>query len=326
MQGLWLEGGRVTFRADLPLPQPPAGEALIKVRCAGVCNTDLEMLRGYYPFTGIPGHEFVGQVVSPGEWQGRRVCGEINVACGRCARCRAGLRTHCEQRTALGISGRNGAFAQYLSLPLENLHPVPDSVPDDEAVFVEPLAAALQMTRQVHVRPADAVAVLGDGKLGLLCAQVLALSGCRLLAVGRHPAKLAVLAARGIQTAVLDECELDGPRDYDIVVECTGRPQGFELARRLLRPQGTLILKSTYAGQVTLDLSRLVVDEITVVGSRCGPFAPALDLLARHLVDVRSLVHAHYPLQDGLSALERAGRPGTLKVILDIPAGEEFNA
>jgi threonine dehydrogenase-like Zn-dependent dehydrogenase len=313
----------LTFRADLPLPQPPAGEVLIQVRRAGVCNTDLELLHGYYPFTGIPGHEFVGEVISEGEWQGQRVCGEINIACGRCARCRAGLKTHCEQRTALGISGRDGAFAQYLCLPLENLHPVPDSVPDDEAVFVEPLAAALQVTRQVHVRPTDRVVVLGDGKLGLLCAQVLALSGCHLLAVGRHPAKLAVLAARGIQTALVDASELDMLRDQDIVVECTGRAQGFDLARRLLRPQGTLILKSTYAGQLTLDLSRLVVDEITIVGSRCGPFAPALDLLSRRLVDVRSLVHAHYPLQDGLAAIEHARRPGALKVILDIQPGEE---
>jgi len=314
MQGLWLENQRLAFRTDLPEPQPQAGEALVRVSLAGICNTDLELVRGYYPFSGIPGHEFVGVIVSPGERQGSRVCGEINIACGACAQCRAGRKTHCERRTALGIANRNGAFTEYLSLPYENLHGVPEAVPDDEAVFVEPLAAALEITRQVHVHPTDTVVVLGDGKLGLLCAQVLALTGCRVWGLGRHRDNLALLAARGIRTALAGEAPL---LQADVVVECTGNIDGFQLARQLLRPQGTLVLKSTYAGQAQVDLSRIVVDEITLVGSRCGPFAPALDLLARRLVDVRSLIHARYLLSAGAAAFERAQQPGTLKVILE---------
>lgn len=316
MLGLWLEDKRLSLRHDLPAPQPPPGEALVRVLCAGICNTDVELTRGYYPYRGVLGHEFVGVVESDGEWRGARVCGEINAACGACASCRAGRRTHCERRTVLGIVDRDGAFAEYLTLPVENLHAVPEAVPDDEAVFAEPLAAALEITQQVHVRPDDRVVVVGDGKLGLLCAQVLALTGCDLTAVGRHPGKLEVLARRGIRTALAGEVPV---LRADMAVECTGSPAGFELARSLLRPRGTLVLKSTYAGSITVDLSRVVVDEITLVGSRCGPFAPALGLLARRQVDVRSLIHARYPLQDSLAAMERAVQPGVLKVLLEMP-------
>lgn len=316
MLGLWLENCSLSLRADLPIPRPPAGEALVRVSCAGVCNTDVELTRGYYPHRGVLGHEFVGVVETEGEWHGVRVCGEINASCGECAPCRAGRRTHCERRTVLGIVNRDGAFAEYLTLPFENLHAVPQSVPDDEAVFAEPLAAALEITQQVHVRPDDAVVVIGDGKLGLLCAQVLALTGCDLTAVGRHRDKLDVLARRGIRTALAIEAPA---LRADVAVECTGSPAGFELARGLLRPRGTLVLKSTYAGSITVDLSRVVVDEITLVGSRCGPFTPALGLLARRQVDVRSLIHARYPLQDALAAMERAVQPGVLKVLLKVP-------
>ena len=296
------------------MPQPPPNEALIRVVRAGICNTDLELVRGYYPYRGVLGHEFVGIVESEGEWHRRRVCGEINAACGECAQCRAGRNTHCDRRTVLGIVNRDGAFAEYLTLPFENLHAVPDSVPDDEAVFTEPLAAALEITQQIQIRPTDEVVVLGDGKLGLLCAQVLALTGCHLLALGRHPKKLALLAARGIRTALVTEAP---DMRADVVVECTGSVGGFDLARKFLHPRGMLVLKSTYAGSASVDLSRVVVDEITVVGSRCGPFAPALDLLGRKLVDVRSLIHARYPLREGLAAMECAQQPGVLKVVLE---------
>ncbi|MBI3177504.1 MAG: alcohol dehydrogenase catalytic domain-containing protein, partial [Chloroflexi bacterium] len=205
MLGLWLDSQRLTLRADLPVPQPPAGEALIRVLKAGICNTDIELTRGYYPYTGVLGHEFVGVVESEGQWKGRRVCGEINATCGQCEQCLNGRRTHCEERTVLGIVNRAGAFAEYLALPFENLHIVPDSVSDDEAVFTEPLAAALEITQQTQIRPSDTVIVIGDGKLGLLCAQVLALTGCKLLALGRHRSKLDILTPRGIRAALGDD-------------------------------------------------------------------------------------------------------------------------
>jgi len=315
MQGIWLQNQQAVFRADLPVPQPQAGEARVRVLKAGICNTDLELLRGYYPFNGIIGHEFVGVVESEGEWQGKRVCGEINIACGVCRQCRAGRPTHCERRSTLGLHSRHGAFANYLTLPYVNLQMVPAAVTDDEAVFTEPLAATVEILEQVHLRPTDAVVVLGDGKLGLLCAQVLSTTGCNLLALGKHASKLKILEARGIRTALITDAP---PFRADLVVECTGHANGFELACQFLRPRGTLVLKSTYAGSLTVDMSRLVVDEITLIGSRCGPFAPALDLLARKRVDVTSLIQARYPLREGVRALENAGRPGVLKVILDI--------
>ena len=318
MRGLWLEGKAVRLRDDVPTPVPPPGEALVRVLAAGVCNTDLELVRGYYPFTGIPGHEFVGRVESaPGavEWEGRRVVGEINASCGRCAACAAGRRTHCERRTVLGIVNRHGAFAEYLSLPVENLHEVPASLRDDEAVFTEPLAAALEMQAQVDVGPGESVVVVGDGKLGNLVAQTLALTGCTLTVIGRHAAKLALLAKRGIATGGADAIRAG---EADIAVECTGNPDGLELARRAVRPRGTIVLKSTYAGRTSLDISRIVVDEITLVGSRCGPFAPALRLLAERRVDVAPLVHARFALGDAVAAFGEAARPGVLKVLVEM--------
>jgi threonine dehydrogenase-like Zn-dependent dehydrogenase len=317
MRALWLEDRSLRLRDGLPTPEVPAGEALVRVDLAGVCSTDLELVRGYYPFTGVPGHEFVGRVEkAPGaeRWEGRRVVGEINAVCGTCAACAAGRRSHCERRTVLGIVGRHGAFAERLALPVENLHEVPGAVPDEVAVFTEPLAAALEIQEQVQVGAGDRAVVIGDGKLGNLVAQTLALTGCTLTVVGRHRAKLALLAARGIATGGPDGVR---PGQADLAVECTGNPEGLELARAAVRPRGTIVLKSTYAGRASLDIARLVVDEVTLVGSRCGPFAPALDLLAGGRVDVGPLVHARFPLHRAAAAFEEAARPGVLKVLIE---------
>src|SRR3989454_8638082 len=316
MQALWLEDSRLRVRDDVPIPEPPSGEALVRVRHAGICNTDIELTRGYYPFTGIPGHEFVGVVEqAPSALAGRRVVGEINAVCGACGACLAGRRTHCERRTVLGIVSRHGAFADYLVLPAQNLHPVPDAVSTDAAVFTEPLAAALEIQEQVPIGPHDRVLVVGDGKLGQLVAQTLALTGCALLVVGRHDAKLAPLAARGIETGRADRATRG---EFDVAVERTGNPQGFAVAQRAVRPRGTVVLKSTYAGALTFDASAVVVHELTLVGSRCGPFAPALRLLAERRVDVEPLVHARHPLAPAVTAFQDPPRPRGLKVLLGI--------
>ncbi len=316
MRAVWLEDRRLHLRDDAPIPEPPAGEALVRVLCAGICNTDIELVHGYYPFTGVLGHEFVGVVEQgPAALVGRRVVGEINAVCGACSACLAGRRSHCERRTVLGIVRRHGAFADHLTLPAENLHPIPDAVSTDAGVFTEPLAAALEIQEQVPIGSRDRVLVVGDGKLGQLVAQTLALTGCTLLVVGRHDAKLALLAARGIETGRADRA-MRG--EFDVAVECTGNPDGFAVAQRAVRPRGTLVMKSTYAGALTLDAAAVVVQELTLVGSRCGPFAPALRLLAEGLVAVQPLIHARYPLDDALAAFEHAQRPGVLKVLLDI--------
>jgi threonine dehydrogenase-like Zn-dependent dehydrogenase len=316
MKGLTLSNGQLALRNDLPLPISPDGEALIRVERAGICKTDLELVKGYYPFDGILGHEFVGTVEEgPPDFVGQRVVGEINAVCGRCAACRQARPTHCTDRTVLGIVNRDGAFAEHLSLPVANLFPVPDSIGLDEATFTEPLAAALQVLEQVHIRPTDQVLVIGDGRLGLLIAQVMGLTGCALLVQGHHQHKLDILGARGISTTV--EPDYD-PGVFDLAVECTGSPQGFADARRAVRARGTIVMKSTYAGYLTLDASSLVVDEITLIGSRCGPFAPALQLLEQQRIDVTSLVTARYPLDEALPAMEHAGRRGVLKVLLDV--------
>ena len=316
MRGLWLEAGSLKLAEDVPTPGPAPGEALIRVLCAGICNTDLELVRGYYPFAGIPGHEFVGRVVSaPGTagWTGKRVVGEINAACGSCDACRAGRRTHCEKRTVLGIKGRHGAFAELLTLPVANLHEVPDGIPDEIAVFTEPTAAALEVQEQVRIGPTERVVVIGDGKLGQLLAQTLALTGCDLFVVGRHPAKLERLSARGIRGGVAAEVV---PRRADVAVECTGNAEGIALALRAVRPRGTVVLKSTYRGEATLALSPIVVDEISLVGSRCGPFEPAMALLSQGRIEVASLVDARYPLVDAVAAFDHAARPGAMKVLV----------
>ncbi len=316
MKGLWLENNQLQLRTNIPNPEPLPGEALVRVLRAGICNTDLELKRGYYPYTGILGHEFVGIVEQgPEHLLNQRVVGEINAVCGSCRFCRSGQPTHCENRTVLGIVNRHGAFADYLCLPVNNLHPVPDNVITDVATFTEPLAAALEIQQQVALGANDRVLVVGDGKLGQLVAQTVALTGCDLLVIGRHQDKLANLAARGIKTGLAKNVT---DKAFDVSVECTGNPEGFAIARRALRPRGTLVLKSTYAGNLSLDASSLVVDEITLIGSRCGPFGEALQLLATEKVDVKPLIHSSYPLTEAIAAFELAQRRGVLKVLLEM--------
>ena len=306
-------GDSTTSLVEIAAPEP-RGEALVRVVLSGICNTDLEIARGYAGFRGTIGHEFVGVIEDPGGGplaRGRRVVGEINAGCGSCARCAGGDPRHCATRTVLGIVGRDGAHADLLRLPARNLLPVPDGVPDEHAVFVEPLAAACGVLERCPLEPGAAIAIFGDGKLGLLCA--MALSPHAPLLVGKHPAKLAL--ARGIETASLDEARRRG-RAFDIVIEASGGPSGFELALDLLRPQGTLVLKSTFHGGAPIDAARIVVDEIRVVGSRCGRFAPALDLLARGAVDVGPLISEVVSLDRAEDAMRRAAAPGVLKVLL----------
>ncbi len=315
MKALWLENQTVTYRDDVPVPEPGPGEALIRMRLAGICSTDLEMTKGYYPFTGVLGHEFVGDVVeaSDPDWVGARVVGEISIVCGQCRHCRAGRSSHCLHRKTLGIKDYDGVFSEYLRLPLENLHRVPDSVPDEQAVFTEPLAAALEIHEQIHIHPTDRTLIVGAGRLGQLIAQTLALTGCDLGVVARHDYQREILTQRGIVTVAEDEIGLG---EMDLVVEATGAPGGFDLARRAVRPRGTLVVKSTYADDLTVDFSSLVVDEVRVVGSRCGPFDPALRLLESNQVDPTPLIMARYPLSEGLAALGHAARPGVFKVLL----------
>lgn len=302
--------GELKLVRDYPMPLVPAGEALVRVKRAGICNTDLEILKGYHNYHGVLGHEFVG-VVESGERRGERVVGEINAYCGACPTCARGDVTHCPHRTTLGIRGRDGAFAEYLTLPARNLHRVPANVSDEQAVFVEPLAAACEITERAHIRPTDRVCVIGDGKLGLLCAQVLRLTGCDLLAIGRHEDKLALLRACGIATTT----DADAVREpFDVVVDSTGNAGGLELARKLTRPRGTLVLKSTFHGAQEIAFAPFVVDEIAILGSRCGPFPPALRLLERDLVDVESMLDMEFSLTRGLDAFARAQAKGALKV------------
>ncbi|MFL6283634.1 MAG: alcohol dehydrogenase catalytic domain-containing protein [Pyrinomonadaceae bacterium] len=297
-----------------------AGEATVRVSLAGVCNTDLEIARGYAGFRGTLGHEFVGVVErAPGapELVGRRVVGEINAGCGACELCLAGDARHCKARTVLGIVGRDGAFAELLQLPAANLLPVPDNVPDERAVFTEPLAAACGITERVRVEAGARVAVIGDGKLGLLCAQALkVLTGASVTLVGRHQSKLDIARRRGVETLKTDELSSSFARAFDVTIEASGSPAGFETALKLLRPRGTLVLKSTFHGTTEFNAAPVVVDEISIVGSRCGRFAPALELLARDAVETCALVHEEFPLSEGVRALERAAAPGVLKVLI----------
>jgi len=300
---------------DIP-DVPRAGEARIRLSLGGVCATDLELVRGYMGFTGVLGHEWVGVVESApgGAWVGRRVVGDINCPCGACAACRAGRGNHCPSRTVLGILNRDGAFAERLSLPVGNLHWVPDGVPDEAAVFVEPLAAACQILEQVHITPQMSVVVLGAGRLGQLCARVLALTGARVSVVNRSRWKLDKLPPTVEAVALEDAGALPLA---DVVVECTGAPSGLAMATDRVRPGGTLVLKTTIKDPEGFDPTRWVVDEITVVGSRCGPFDTALRLLAAGLVDPTPLISARRPLADGVDALREARQPDRLKVVLD---------
>ncbi len=314
MQAIWLQDNKISLR-DVPQPAKP-NEALIRIRKAGICSTDLEMVKGYYPYDGILGHEFVGEVVDAPDrqWVGTRVVGEINAVCNRCEACLNGRPSHCEDRTVLGIAKRDGVFAEYTTLPLQNLHRVPDSVPDEMAVFTEPLAAALEIQQQIQIRPTDRVLVVGAGRLGQLIAQTLALTGCDLRTLTRHEHPRQLLAARGIRTIAEEEIQ---PRRWDVVVEVTGSAEGFNIARKAIRPRGTLVMKSTYKGGMSVNFSSIVVDEIQIVGSRCGPFDPALRLMEKREVDPTVLIMDSYKLSDGLKAFERAAQAGVLKVLLE---------
>ncbi|HXV48044.1 MAG TPA: alcohol dehydrogenase catalytic domain-containing protein [Candidatus Binatia bacterium] len=330
MRALYWDGGELCLNPSYPTPvlQPklqdsgskiasetrPDLTALVKVHLAGICSTDLQILKGYMGFTGVPGHEFVGSVSEgPSDWIGKRVVGEINFGCGSCDYCRRDLGRHCPNRSVMGILNADGAFAEYLAVPAENLHAVPDNISDEEAVFAEPLAAAFEILTQIQLDPSDEVLVLGDGKLGNLCAQVVRLTGAKVTALGKHADKLQLIKNAGVRTI-----ELSGwkPRVFDVVVEATGSSSGFELALSAVRPRGTVILKSTIAGTLQLSLAPIVINEINVIGSRCGPFADALEALAARRVSVTPLIEKIYSITDGVEALRQAGRTGARKILL----------
>lgn len=306
---------QVEVRTDHPTPTPREDEVLVRVIRAGVCETDLQLIKGYMGFHGVLGHEFVG-VAESGPMAGQRVVGEINCACWKCDTCRRGLNTHCPNRTVLGILNHDGAFADLIAVPQRNLHLVPEVLSDDVAVFTEPVAAAFQIPVQVPIRPDDRVVVLGDGRLGNLCAQVLARAANRVLVVGKHEEKLAVLRSMGIQVATLSD-PLD-ERAADIVVDCTGSETGLPTALKLVRPRGTIVLKTTVAGVQTLAWAPFVIDEVTLVGSRCGPFDQALAALERGQVNVQPLITDRFDLSRGVEALTRAQTKPVLKVLIDV--------
>ena len=305
----------VQFEGSRPAPTPRSDEVLVRVLCAGICETDLQLIKGYMGFRGVLGHEFVG-IAESGPYAGQRVVGEINCACGVCDVCRRGLPTHCPNRTVLGIVNHDGAFADLIAVPQRNLHPVPEALPDDVAVFTEPVAAALQIPVQLDIERSDRIVVLGDGRLGNLCAQVLAGMSDHVVVVGKHPAKLALLQALGIETLLLEN--LPRERQADIVVDVTGSETGLSTALSVVRPRGTIVLKTTIAGAQTLAWAPFVIDEITLVGSRCGPFDRALDALQQGLVDVSGLVSRRFELTHGVEALEHARTQPVLKVLLDV--------
>lgn len=313
VRALRIAPGATPAVVEVPDPTVDAGWALVRVRLAGICRTDVELARGYMAFSGTIGHEFVGEVTAaPGaeEWIGRRVAGEINFSCGRCERCAQGLGRHCATRTVMGIVAADGAFAEFVRVPIANLHPVPDGVSDADAVFVEPLAAAFEILAQIPDLDGRRALVLGDGKLGMLVAQVLRNAGARTTLVGRHPEKLDRARALGI------DCGPVVP-NVDVVVDATGSADGLRTALDTVRPRGTVVLKTTVAAEHRLDLAPAVINEITLLGSRCGPFAPALAALASGAVRVDTLVDARYGLSDGAGALAHAARPGAFKILLD---------
>ncbi len=315
MKALFFDG-QLSLR-DIPRPRRGPGEALIRVKLAGICGTDREILKGYSGFRGVPGHEFVGEVVEcdDAKWRGRRVVGEINVACGECNFCLWGLNRHCLKRTVMGIVNRDGAFAESVALPVENLHAVPDAIPDEVAVFVEPLAAAAEILEQVRIAPAARVAVLGDGRLGLLVAQVLQQVRAEVTLIGKHESKLGLARSWGLKAVSASDRGLTAQR-FPLVVEATGSPSGLEEALRLVEPRGTVVMKSTFRERAGFDTGKLVVDEITLLGSRCGNFSTALDLLLRGSVQVRPLVSRIFPLASGLEAVEFLNQASCLKVLL----------
>jgi threonine dehydrogenase-like Zn-dependent dehydrogenase len=318
MRAIVLDRDGVVARDDYPEPEVRNGEVLVRVLSAGICETDLQLVRRYMGFHGVLGHEFVG-MAQTGPLAGRRVVGEINCSCYQCDTCRAGHPSHCPHRSVLGILNHDGAFADVIAVPQRNLHAVPDSLATDVAVFVEPVAAAFQIPAQLKIGRQDRVVVLGDGRLGNLCAQVLARLSDDLVAVGKHPAKLALLQARGISTCLLSDLPAD--RSADLVVDCTGSPTGLPAALRIVRPRGTIVLKTTVAGEQTLAWAPVVIDEVTIVGSRCGPFDRALAALAAGEVSVLPLVSGRFDLSKGVEALAHASSKSVMKVLLDVSSG-----
>jgi threonine dehydrogenase-like Zn-dependent dehydrogenase len=333
MRALYWDGHELRVHSAYPMPRSrienggsivgatgsrPANEdkptAIVKVQFAGICSTDLQIFKGYMGFNGVPGHEFVGSVADgPPDFIGKRVVGEINFGCRKCDVCRRDLSRHCPKRSVMGILNADGAFADYVSVPVGNLHFVPENVSDEEAVFTEPLAAAFEILTQVQLNPGDEVLVLGDGKLGNLCAQVLRLTGAKVTALGKHADKLALIKKAGVRTIELNNWQ---PRFFDVVVEATGSASGLDLALSAARPRGTLILKSTIAGNHQVSLARVVINEINVIGSRCGPFPDALEALMAKQVSVTPLIEKIYSLDDGLTAVNHAANPGARKILL----------
>ncbi len=329
MRALWFDGNQASVRDDLDPPALKPGEAMIRPTRMGVCSTDLEICRGYMGFRGALGHEFVGVVEAVSDkphqhWVGKRVVGSINCACGKCDLCRAGLREHCRVRTVLGILNRGGCFAERFTLPVENLYEVPANVDDDHAVFTEPLAAAFQVLRQVKIEGRPYITVLGDGRLGLLCGQVLNRLNATVRVVGKHESKLRLCEKWKLPSRPLDEVGLR--HDQDIVVDCTGSASGLRTALQMVRPRGTIVMKTTVAPPAVgkplqdrdaVDLAPAVINEVTVIGSRCGPFSEALRALSAQEVDVVSLIHRRMKLADGMNALKQANNPGQLKILLE---------
>jgi threonine dehydrogenase-like Zn-dependent dehydrogenase len=317
MRGLYLRDRRLSYREDLHAPDPAPGTTRVRVLRAGICATDLALARGYMGFEGTPGHEFVGEALD-GPLRGRRVVGEINAACGACDLCRAGLERHCPHRTVLGILRHGGAFAEQIALPTANLHAVPETVSTDAATFTEPLAAAFEIGEQLALPRGEGALVAGDGKLGLLCAHALHLAGMRVTVAGRHPERRELLPP-GVPLATdLLEGDRSAHGSFALAIEATGRADVLPRLLLAVRPRGTIVLKTTIELPIPLDTSIAVVNELTLVGSRCGPFGPALRALAAGLVPVERLVQARYPLAHGEAAFAHAARRGTLKVLIDV--------
>jgi alcohol dehydrogenase len=317
MRALYFDG-QLSVR-QVPIPSPAPGEALVRVRLAGICGTDRQILKGYSGFHGIPGHEFVGEVVEceKKEWVGKRVVGEINITCQGCDWCRRGLGRHCANRTVMGIIRRPGAFAEFVTLPITNLHEVPANVSNDAAVFTEPLAAACEILEQMSILPGTRAAILGAGRLGLLVAQVLRHAGAEVTVIGRNAAKLDLARSWGFN--VMENASQLPPKSFLVVVEATGSPQGLEQALRLVEPRGTVVMKSTFHEPAQFDTAKLVVDEITLLGSRCGNFRVALDLLRSGAIRVQELVSRVFPLEAGVEAFKYLEDPACLKVLLANP-------
>lgn len=308
---------RLEYTDSYPDPSAADGECTVRVHMAGICATDIHITQGYMSFGGVLGHEMVGTVAEGSQaWRGKRVACEINCVCGKCDMCQAGLASHCRKRTVMGILGRDGCFADLVAVPEDNLHEVPDTISDEEAVFIEPLAAAYQVIKQVPIEPHMSVAVVGSGRLGLLVSQVLARTGCSLEVFGRNPKTLLFCEKRRIQSTPIDH--LVARNDRDVVVECSGSPSGLDIAMGLVRPRGTIVLKSTYAEGKPLNLAPVVVNEITLLGSRCGPFAEAIDALARREIEVSSMVVRAFRIERGLEAFEACAHPDSIKVLLRV--------